>query len=468
MVYDSRRGVSVLFGGVTPAVNGYETDTWEYDETWTEVNTDHWPPGRTAHAMAYDSNRGQVVLLGGGSGGASGYRADTWEYGVFTQAVTAGFSASPFIGTAPLTVTFSDQSSGAVDSLHWDYGDGATSTTSALTHTHPYTQLGTYTVTLTVNGLGGTDAQTATIRVVSQTYTTITRVIIYTYDKLYRLTGADYSSGEAFAYAYDPVGNRTVQTRTLTSTTVITYVYDAANRLDYFYEDGVLTDLGWDANGNLRTQGTSVYTWDAANRLVSAEVDGVVSAYEYDGLDNRTAQTVGGVTTEYVLDIGGGLPEVIVATTSGTSTYYVQIQGQILAQQESEAWAYVLPDHLGSVRQLTNAGEQVTLAQSFDPFGVLFETSGSSESDFGYTGEWWDSEAALLYLRARYYNPGVGRFNSKDPLPGDELRPQSMNGWSYVGNTPINFTDPSGLLANPRYLGTVPNDFFFSHPYSPR
>jgi hypothetical protein len=44
-----------------------------------------------------------------------------------------------------------------------------------------------------------------------------------------------------------------VQTRTLTATTVITYAYDAANRLDYFYEDGVLTDLDWDANGNLRT-----------------------------------------------------------------------------------------------------------------------------------------------------------------------------------------------------------------------
>jgi hypothetical protein len=46
-------------------------------------------------------------------------------------------------------------------------------------------------------------------------------------------------------------------------------------------------------------------------------VDGVVSAYEYDGLSNRVAQTVDGVTTEYVLDVAGGLPEVIVATTGG-------------------------------------------------------------------------------------------------------------------------------------------------------
>jgi hypothetical protein len=129
------------------------------------------------------------------------------QYITFLRAGQRSAAPVRLVRTAPVTVTFSDQSSGAVDSLHWDYGDGATSTTSALTHTHPYTQPGTYTVTLTVNGLGGTDTQTATIGVVSQTYTTTTRVITYTYDKLYRLTDADYSSGETFAYAYDPVGN---------------------------------------------------------------------------------------------------------------------------------------------------------------------------------------------------------------------------------------------------------------------
>jgi YD repeat-containing protein len=88
---------------------------------------------------------------------------------------------------------------------------------------------------------------------------------------------------------------------------------------------------------------------------VSANVDGVVSSFEYDGSGNRTVQTVGGVTTEYVLDVAGGLPEVIVATTGGASTRYVQVQGQILAEQEAGAWGYVLPDHLGSVRTETDA-----------------------------------------------------------------------------------------------------------------
>jgi RHS repeat-associated protein len=150
-----------------------------------------------------------------------------------------------------------------------------------------------------------------------------------------------------------------------------------------------------------------------------------------------------------VLDVAGGLPEVIVATTAGTSTYYVQIQGQVLAQQDSGAWVYILPDHLGSVRQLVGSDSQVALAQSFDPFGGSFESAGSGTSEFGYTGEWWDAEAALLYLRARYYDPVVGRFVSKDPWQGDSSRPQSLNAWSYVQGNPLNFTDPSGRIVCP-------------------
>jgi RHS repeat-associated protein len=140
---------------------------------------------------------------------------------------------------------------------------------------------------------------------------------------------------------------------------------------------------------------------------------------------------------------------VIVATSGEASTYYVQIQSQILAQYGSGAWTYILPDHLGSVRQLTNASGQVTLAQSYDPFGNLFEAAGLGASGFGYTGEWWDAEAELLHLRARYYDPAVGRLLSKDPWPGNVSWPQSLNGWSHVAGNPINATDPSGYLVIP-------------------
>jgi RHS repeat-associated protein len=108
-----------------------------------------------------------------------------------------------------------------------------------------------------------------------------------------------------------------------------------------------------------------------------------------------------------------------------------------------------LPDHLGSVRQLVGADGQVSLAQSYDPFGVPFEASGSGESDFGYTGEWYGSYNDLLYLRARYYDPAVGRLLNKDPFRGFVTRPQSLNGYSYVENRPLTWIDPGGYIPLP-------------------
>jgi RHS repeat-associated protein len=315
----------------------------------------------------------------------------------------------------------------------WAFGDQQLDRGAVVTHT--YAATGAYTAIVTASNLAS--VVTATTRVtISMAYTTTTRVITYIYDPLYRLTEADYSTGENFAYGYDAVGNRTAYTRTLEATSVITYHYDAANRLDLFYTDGAPTDLEWDANGNLLTQGSNEYTWDAANRMTGADVDGEVSTFAYNGLGQRTEQAVDGLTTEYVLDVADSLPEVIIATPGGASTYYVQVQGQVLAQQEAGEWAYTLPDHLGSVRQQVDAAGQVSLAQSFDPFGVALESAGTGASEFGYTGEQEDPGTDLLFLRARYYDPYLNRFISPDTIIPDFRNPQSLNRYSYVVNNP--------------------------------
>ncbi len=70
----------------------------------------------------------------------------------------AAFSASPLSGPAPLAVTFTDQSAGDYSSNLWDFGDGMTSTLASPTHT--YSAVGAYTVTLTINGPGGSDTLT--------------------------------------------------------------------------------------------------------------------------------------------------------------------------------------------------------------------------------------------------------------------------------------------------------------------
>jgi hypothetical protein len=70
----------------------------------------------------------------------------------------ADFYANPTRGPFPLTVSFTDQSTGSNTSWEWDFGDGSTSTKQNPSHT--YTEPGTYTVSLTVTGYEGSDTNT--------------------------------------------------------------------------------------------------------------------------------------------------------------------------------------------------------------------------------------------------------------------------------------------------------------------
>jgi len=64
-----------------------------------------------------------------------------------------------------------------------------------------------------------------------------------------------------------------------------------------------------------------------------------------------------------------------------------------------------------------------------------------------YTEEQWDADAGLLYLRARWYDPGTGRFLTRDPFPGLAALPQTQHPYVYVGNNPVNLVDPGGEIA---------------------
>ena len=75
---------------------------------------------------------------------------------------------------------------------------------------------------------------------------------------------------------------------------------------------------------------------------------------------------------------------------------------------------------------------------------MVTQTSGSSHTDYGFTGESYGDSTQLLYLRARYYNPADGRFVSRDTWDGNYSSPQSLNRWNYVEGNPVNLIDPTG------------------------
>jgi RHS repeat-associated protein len=179
------------------------------------------------------------------------------------------------------------------------------------------------------------------------------------------------------------------------------------------------------------------YTYDHANRLTQVVSGTLTTGFTYPstgsgqatGAGDRVAKTVDGVTTAYVLDPAAGLTQVLQETTGGQTTSYLYGH-DLLAQYDSGTWAYHVNDGLGSVRGLADAMGQVVQSYTFSPFGVPLGESGGEP--YGFTGEQWDASAGLAYLRARYYQPGVGRFISKDPFPGYAHIPQSLNRWVHV------------------------------------
>jgi RHS repeat-associated protein len=132
------------------------------------------------------------------------------------------------------------------------------------------------------------------------------------------------------------------------------------------------------------------------------------------------------------------LPAVI-SDTDGVYLYGLDI----IAQQQSERF-YYMHDGLGSVRQLVDTTGQIETNYAYDPFGVPV-VEGDGSNPYQYTGEAWDAEVELLYLRARYYQPEAGRFVTRDLWPGDRLRPSTLNPYLYVHNNSVNYIDPTGL-----------------------
>ena len=94
---------------------------------------------------------------------------------------------------------------------------------------------------------------------------------------------------------------------------------------------------------------------------------------------------------------------------------------------------------LTEVEVWTHADNLAT--QRFDAWGNVTQATGSIPT-YGYTGREPDA-SGLIFYRARYYHPGLGRFASRDPIGMQG----GINPYAYAGGNPVNFNDPSGLLA---------------------
>jgi RHS repeat-associated protein len=232
-----------------------------------------------------------------------------------------------------------------------------------------------------------------------------------------------------FTYAYDPSGNRLTE-QVGASNSIATY--NALNQLS--------TST---APGASRTN-----EWDARDRLVAINSGNQRTEFTYDGMDRMVSirQLTNAVEASFRRFVwcGNKICEERNAVGAVTKRYFQQ--GMKLESGPNTGNYFYTRDHLGSIRELTDAGGNVRARYAYDSFGRRSKSDGDLEADFGFTGLFFASEAGLSVARFRTYDAIAGRWLSRDPLRQAELD-EGPNLYAYVGNNPVNLVDPLGLAA---------------------
>ncbi|HEV2233469.1 MAG TPA: RHS repeat-associated core domain-containing protein [Terriglobia bacterium] len=257
----------------------------------------------------------------------------------------------------------------------------------------------------------------------------------YGYDQIYELTQAVVNGTPAESYTYDAVGNR------LSSLGIPSYSYNSSNELT----SASPATFTYDANGNMTGKtapnGTTTYAWDFENRLTSVTVPkGTVLHYQYDPFGRRIFSD--GTGRIFVYD-GDNVIENL-DLTGKVVARYTQGLGidEPLEVFGSGASSYYEADGLGSITSLTSASGAVANTYNYDSFGNQTASTGSVSNRFYFTARENVAKTGLLYYRARYYDPSVGRFLNEDPA---ELSGGDINVYRYVSDDPVDWIDPDGL-----------------------
>jgi RHS repeat-associated protein len=279
----------------------------------------------------------------------------------------------------------------------------------------------------------------------------ITKATVYEYDSFGRLMRVKNDGEIKTTYYYDTNGNRTH--RCTPETGCIELHYNAQDQLTKYGTNTYTYTL----NGELKTkgnpEGVTVYDHDPMGNLVQVILpNSTVIGYTYDAKNRRVAKMVNGFITERLiykdqlapiakLDGDGNVLEEYVYGTGVNSPDYIRKDGVNYR---------VIKDLLGSVRMIDNASTgEIVKEIEYDEFGNITAETGAYSIPFGFAGGLQDRDTGLIHFGARWYDPEVGRWISKEPLGFEG----AMNFYSYCDGDPVNKIDVTGLK---------PGDYFFT------
>jgi RHS repeat-associated protein len=154
-------------------------------------------------------------------------------------------------------------------------------------------------------------------------------------------------------------------------------------------------------------------------------------------------QIVGANAYEYINDTVTPLP--VVLNENGPDGNIACVYGlSLIAAGSATFQNYYQFDGLGSTINLTDPTGAMKANYAYDPWGRSLTPMDPQQGRNKYrlSGEAFDLSSGLYYLRARYYDPTIGRFLSPDPVMLPEM--PGANSYTYVANNPSRFVDPSG------------------------
>ncbi|AHK47401.1 YD repeat containing protein (plasmid) [Ensifer adhaerens OV14] len=230
----------------------------------------------------------------------------------------------------------------------------------------------------------------------------------YGYDEIGRLSSADNGGNNALdeTYTYTDNNNLTFRKR------IGNYVYPAGNAVRPHAATTIGNrSIGYDANGNMLSDGVRTLVWDGANRLSTVSQNNTTVTLAYGPSGSRVKKTYAFGTTLYPdanVEIDRSTPGVDIYTRYPHPDLKVVANAQTGAVTKS----FLHRDHLSSVRLVTDGAGNLTEQTGYAAFGE--RTNTTMQTQKGYIGERFDPETGLQYLNARYYDPTFGRFISPD------------------------------------------------------